>query len=268
MIAAKIRGGKLASQVMAAVACMRAHGRPTVNSALETDATRRTVGDNHSCMNPPVKILLVDDQGLFREAMHTLLSLDESIQVLAEGANGEEAVLLAAAHQPQVVLMDLRMPGMSGTEATRRICAAHPSIRVLVLTTFDDEEDVFAALRAGASGYVLKNTPAAQVVEAIKTVASGQTYLQPSVASLVVAEFNRLSPHGLGPEAQRIASGLSQREQEIVRQLSRGMSNKEIAATLSIAEGTVKNHMTSILDKLHVMDRTAAALKARDLGII
>ena len=219
-------------------------------------------------MITPIKTLIVDDQTLFREAMRTLLSLESDIQVVAEASNGEEALRLLDDHQPQVVLMDLRMPTMDGTEATRRIRAVHPQIQILVLTTFDQEEDVFDALRAGAAGYILKNTPASQVVEAIKTVASGQTYLQPSVATRVVAEFNRLSKTSpLNQEERRLASLLSQREEEILRHLVRGMSNKEIAAALSITEGTVKNHMTSILDKLQVQDRTGAALKARDLGL-
>jgi len=219
-------------------------------------------------MIAPIKTLLVDDQALFREAMHTLLALDSAVEIVAEAANGEEAIRLIAEHQPQVVLMDLRMPLMCGAEATRRIRAMHPDIRVLVLTTFDQEDDVFDALRAGASGYVLKNTPSAQLVEAIKIVAAGQTYLQPSVATQVVAEFNRLSQSGsLTSEERRLASQLSQREVEILRHLVRGMSNKEIAAALSLTEGTVKNHMTRILEKLQVPDRTGAALKARDLGL-
>ena len=219
-------------------------------------------------MIAPIRTLLVDDQALFREAMHTLLALDSSVEIVAEAANGEEAIRLIAEHRPQVVLMDLRMPVMCGAEATRRIRAVDPEIRVLVLTTFDQEEDVFDALRAGASGYVLKNTPSAQLVEAIKIVASGQIYLQPSVATQVVAEFNRLSQSSaLTSEERRLASLLSQREVEILRHLVRGMSNKEIAAALSITEGTVKNHMTSILDKLQVSDRTGAALKARELRL-
>jgi len=219
-------------------------------------------------MIAPIKTLLVDDQALFREAMHTLLALDSSVEIVAEASNGEEAMRLITEHRPQVVLMDLRMPLMCGAEATRRIRALHPEIRILVLSTFDQEEDVFDALRAGASGYVLKNTPSAQLVEAIKIVAAGHTYLQPSVATQVVAEFNRLShSSSLTSEDRRLASLLSRREAEILRHLVRGMSNKEIAATLSLTEGTVKNHMTRILDKLQVPDRTGAALKARGLGL-
>lgn len=219
-------------------------------------------------MTLPIKTLLVDDQTFFREAMHTLLELDSSVEVVAEAANGEEALNLTARHMPQVVLMDLRMPVMCGAEATRRIRARHPETRVLVLTIFDQEEDVFEALRAGASGYVLKDTSAEQLVAAIKIVAAGQTYLQPSIATTVVAEFNRLSHSSTpGSEERRLASRLSLREAEILRHLVRGMSNKEIATAMGIIEGTVKNHMTRILDKLKVPDRTGAALKARDLGL-
>lgn len=219
-------------------------------------------------MTLPIKTLLVDDQALFREAMRALLEVDASVQIIAEAADGHEALLLTLEHRPQVVLMDLRMPVMCGVEATRRIRATLPDVYVLVLTSFDHEEDVFEALRAGASGYLLKNSPTAQLVDAIKIVASGQTYLQPSIATQVVAEFNRLSQSSsLSSEERRLVSLLSQREVEILRHLMRGMSNKEIATALNITEGTVKNHMTSILDKFQVQDRTAAALKARDLGL-
>lgn len=219
-------------------------------------------------MNSPIKTLLVDDQASFREAMHILLELDSSVEVVAEAANGEEALKLTTEHMPQVVLMDLQMPVMCGAEATRRIRDRHPSIRVLVLSVFDQEKDVFEALRAGASGYILKNTPMPQMLDAIRVVAAGQTYLQPTIATQVVAEFNRLSrPITLSGEEQRLASMLSEREVEILQHLVRGMSNKEIASALSLTEGTVKNHMTRILDKLQVPDRTGAALKARDLGL-
>jgi len=215
----------------------------------------------------PISLLLADDQALFREAMSTLLALDGSVKIVAQAANGEEAVKLAGQCRPQVVLMDLRMPVMDGVEATRRVLAAHPDTRVLVLTTFEEEEEIFAALRAGAAGYVLKNTPAAQLVEAVRIVAAGGTYLQPSVATQVVAGFNRLSRRLPADAASGLDGVLSQRELDILRCLLRGMSNKEIAAALHLTEGTVKNHMTSIFGKLQVQDRTAAALKAREMGL-
>lgn len=219
-------------------------------------------------MTLPIKILLADDQPSFREAIHAVLELDSSVKVVAEASNGEEALRMTGEHLPHVVLMDLRMPVMCGVEATRRIRASHPAVRVLMLTLFDQKEDVFAALQAGASGYVLKETPSTQLVDAIKIVAAGQTYLEPSIATTVVTEFNRLS-HSSAPSAEerRLVSQLSQREVGILRHLMRGMSNKEIAAALDLTEGTVKNHMTRILDKLQVPDRTGAALKARDLGL-
>lgn len=220
-------------------------------------------------MSFPIKTLLVDDQESFREAMHTLLGLENTIDVVAEASNGEEALCLAREHRPHVVLMDLRMPVMDGVEATRRIRAVQPDVRVLVLSTFDQDEDVFDALRAGASGYVLKNIPPVQLVDAIRVVASGETYLQPSVASHVVAELNRLSQACASGNGDRHAVNLlSHREHDILRHLVRGMSNKEIATALCITEGTVKNHMSSVLEKLQVHDRTAAALKARDIGLV
>ena len=216
-----------------------------------------------------IKTLLVDDQVLFREAIHTVLALDGSIEVVGEANTGEEALNLVARFEPDVVLMDLRMSGMSGIEATRRIRLSHPKTRVLVLTTFDDEDEVFDALRAGANGYLLKNTPSAQLVEAIQTVARGESYLQPSVATQVMAEFNRLSQTiSTAPADRRLAGQLSQRELDIVRLLARGKSNKEIAGALGVTEGTVKNHMTSILEKFQAPDRTTVALKARELGLL
>ena len=219
-------------------------------------------------MSAPIKTLLVDDQVLFREAISTLLSLDSSIEIVGEAGNGVEALQLAAKSQPQVILMDLRMPMMDGVEATRRLRAAHPEMRVLVLTTFDLEEEVFDVLRAGAAGYILKDSPSAQLVEAIKVVNAGHAYLQPSVAGRVVAEFNRLSKAAPSiHHADPLLHQLSTREADIVRLLARGMSNKEIAVALFLTEGTVKNHMTSILEKFDAPDRTTVALRARDLGL-
>jgi DNA-binding NarL/FixJ family response regulator len=212
-------------------------------------------------------LLLADDQALFREGLRTLLSLQSDLEVVGEAANGEEAVAQAKALRPQVVLMDLRMPVLNGVEATRRILAADAHCRVIALTTFDDDDDVFDALRAGAVGYLLKDTPSDKLVEAIRAAARGESFLQPSIAAKVVAEFSRLS-RPRPASAAALPEPLSDREQEVLCQLGRGKSNKEIAAALNLAEGTVKNHITNILIKLNVQDRTQAALKARELGLL
>jgi DNA-binding NarL/FixJ family response regulator len=215
----------------------------------------------------PIRVLLVDDQALFREGLRTLLSVRPSIAVVGEAANGDQAVQQVKVLQPDVALMDLRMPVLGGVEATRRIRAAHPRCQVIVLTTFDDDEEVFEALRAGAVGYLLKDAPLEKLVEAIGAAARGESFLQPSIAAKVVAEFSRLSPVPR-PPVHPLRESLSEREAEVLRHLAQGKSNKEIAASLSIAEGTVKNHMTNILGKLVALDRTQAALRARELGLI
>jgi DNA-binding NarL/FixJ family response regulator len=215
----------------------------------------------------PIRVLLADDQALFREGLRTLLSLQAGVEVVGEAGNGQEALERVKALQPQVVLMDLRMPVLNGVEATRRVRAAHAGCQVIVLTTFDDDDDVFDALRAGAVGYLLKDAPSEKLVEAIRAAARGESFLQPSIAAKVVAEFSRLSlaRPSLGAT---LPEPLSERECEVLRQLARGKSNKEIAAALSLAEGTVKNHMSNIFGKLGVLDRTQAALKAKELGLI
>lgn len=214
-----------------------------------------------------ISVLLVDDQALFREGLHTLLSIWPDIEVVGEAANGEEAIEQAQALQPDVVLMDLRMPVLDGAAATRRLHALQPESRVIVLTTFDDDEHIFEGLRAGAVGYLLKDVSSEKLVEAIRATARGDSFLQPSIAARVVAEFTRLNEAPHAPN-QALEEPLSERELEILELLATGASNKEIAAQLFIAEGTVKNHVTNILGKLGVRDRTQAALKARDLGLI
>lgn len=213
----------------------------------------------------PTRVLVVDDQALFREGLRTLLSVHGDIEVVGEAADGEAAVRQARSLKPDVVLMDLRMPILGGVEATRRIRASDLPCQVIALTTFDDDDDVFDALRAGAVGYLLKDAPQERLLEAIRLAARGDSFLQPSIARKVVAEFSRLSSSH--PADRRLIDSLSEREVEVLGQLAQGKSNKQIAATLFITEGTVKNHMTSILGKLGVADRTQAALKARELGI-
>ena len=215
----------------------------------------------------PITILLVDDQALFREGLRTLLSVQPDLEVVGEAANGEEALRLAAVLRPAVVLMDLQMPVLDGVAATRTLRDLQPDTRVIVLTTFDDDEYVFDGLRAGAVGYLLKDAPSEKLVEAIRAAARGESFLQPSVAAKVIAEFTRVTDRSL-PRRQPLVEPLSARELEILAVIAKGASNKEIAAVLFIAEGTVKNHVTNILAKLAVRDRTQAALKAKELGLI
>ncbi|MEA5361513.1 response regulator transcription factor [Amycolatopsis sp., V23-08] len=215
----------------------------------------------------PVRVLLVDDQALFREALATLLATRDDIDVVGEAGNGDEALARAAELTPDVVLMDLRMPVLDGVAATRRLRLAQPGVQVIALTTFDDDEDVFAALRAGAVGYLLKDVSSARLVEAVLAAARGESVLQPSVAAKVVARFAQL-PETAAPRPQPLVVPLSERELEVLRLVADGRSNREIAASVFLAEGTVKNHVTNVLGKLGARDRTQAALRARDLGLL
>jgi DNA-binding NarL/FixJ family response regulator len=215
-----------------------------------------------------LKLMLVDDQSLFREALRTLLALQPDFEIVAEAENGERALALAKAHKPDVILMDLRMPVMGGVEATRRVLAAAPGARVVVLTTFEEDEEIFEAMRAGAVGYLLKACSADKLCESVRAAAKGTSVLEPSVAARMMAELNRLSAHGGRKVAQTLADPLSERELSVLKLLADGCSNKEIGARLSITEGTVKNHMTNVLGKLGVLDRTQAALRAREMGLI
>lgn len=215
----------------------------------------------------PIRILLVDDQELFREGLRTLLSVHHEFDVVGEAPNGEEALRMAANLRPNVVLMDLRMPVLDGVQTTRRLHNILPECKVIVLTTFDDDEDIFEGLRAGAVGYLLKDVSSTKLFEAIQAAAHGESFLQPSIAARVVAEFSRLAsqtPRRYDP----LVESLSDREMEVLRLVATGASNREIAGTLVVAEGTVKNHVTSILRKLEVQDRAQAVLKARDIGLI
>ena len=215
-----------------------------------------------------LRLLLVDDQAMFREGLHTLLGLQADFEIAGEAANGEEAVALVRRLKPDVVLMDLRMPLLGGVEATRRIVAQAPDCRVIVLTTFEEDAEVFAALRAGAVGYLLKASPSERLCAAIRLAARGESFLEPSVTAKVVAEFARMGERAVRQTAPPLAEPLSTRERDVLRLLAEGRSNKEIAAELGIAEGTVKNHMSNVLGKLGVLDRTQAALRARELDLI
>jgi DNA-binding NarL/FixJ family response regulator len=218
-------------------------------------------------MKQTIRILLVDDQALFREGLRILLSSQPDFDVVAEAANGEEALRQAAVHQPDVVLMDLRMPVLDGVAATRRMHELYPVTRVIALTTFDEDEYIFEGLRAGAFGYLLKDVPSQKLFEAIYAANRGEYFLMPSVTARVMKEFSRL-PRSQPVQTPPNQSPLSEREKQILRMVARGASNKEIAEELVIAEGTVKNHLSNIFDKLEARDRMQAVLKSKEMGII
>jgi DNA-binding NarL/FixJ family response regulator len=218
-------------------------------------------------MTEMIRVLLVDDQKLMREGLRVLLELEPDLKVVGEAGDGAEALTAYETHQPEVVLMDIRMPGIDGVEATWRLHERWPNARVIILTTFDDDEYVFEGLRAGALGYLLKDVSGDKLAEAIRTVAAGGALIEPSVAQKVLAEFARLAPPARPADAG-LAESLSEREYDILVLLAQGFSNREIATRLALAEGTVKNYVTGILQKLGVRDRTQAALRAKELGII
>jgi DNA-binding NarL/FixJ family response regulator len=213
----------------------------------------------------PIRVVLADDQLLFREALHSLLAAQPDIEIVGEAGDGEGAVQLVTELRPDVVLMDVQMPTLDGVAATRRIQEIDPGCHIIMLTTFDDDEYVFEGLRAGAIGYLLKDAPAKRLIEAIHSAARGETFLQPSIAAKVVAELNRQTPL---TSQKGLIEPLTAREIDILRMIARGRSNREIAEALVITEGTVKNHVTSILAKLSVRDRTQAVLKAQELRLV
>ncbi|MBM4459029.1 MAG: response regulator transcription factor [Chloroflexi bacterium] len=215
----------------------------------------------------PIRILIVDDQRLLREGLRTLLELEDDLAVAAEAEDGQAALEQYETLQPDVVLMDIRMPRVDGVEATRRLRQRWPAARVIILTTFDDDAYVFDGLRAGALGYLLKDVSGQELADAIRKVAAGGALIEPSVARKVLAEFARLAPPAR-PANDQLPEPLSEREQEILHLLALGANNRQIAGQLFLAEGTVKNYISTILAKLGVQDRTQAALRARELGLL
>ncbi|MDQ0596678.1 DNA-binding NarL/FixJ family response regulator [Streptomyces canus] len=210
-----------------------------------------------------VRVLVVDDQQLIRDGIAALLSIRPGISVVGTAINGREAVEKAVELEPDVVLMDVRMPELDGVEAVAVLRGRAPECRVVMLTTFDDEEYVVQALRAGASGYLLKDLPAEELAQAVRLAHAGVTQLDSSVAARLAAAL----PHA-APEPPAAAPALSPREIDILRLVARGRTNREIAAQLYLSEGTVKNHVSRILSRLALRDRTQAALRARDLGLL
>lgn len=210
-----------------------------------------------------MKILLCDDQAVIRDGLEMLLNLEKDIQVIATAQDGAEAVELAAQKQPDVILMDLKMPGINGVEATRQIRANFPGIKVLVLTTYDDDEWIFDAIRAGASGYLLKDTPREKIVEAIRGTVAGRSFVDPAVAGKLL---NQVASSQTQP-ASLLTEKLTEREMDVLRLIAKGFNNGEIANRLHLSEGTVRNHVSAILGKLGVSDRTQAALIAIQHGL-
>lgn len=210
------------------------------------------------------RVLICDDQEVVRQGLQAILRTCGGIEVVGTAEDGGEAVERTAELHPDVVLMDLKMPGVNGLEATRRIRSTQPTVRVLVLTTYDADEWVFDAIRAGAAGYLLKDTPAEHLAEAIRGTAAGRSYVDPAVAG-------RLLAHAAGVAAApetALTQDLSEREREVLGLLARGLSNAEIARRLFLSEGTVRNYMTGIFAKLGVTDRTQAAVIAVRHGLV
>lgn len=214
-----------------------------------------------------IRVVIADDQTLFRQGLRTLLSVQPDIEVVGEAENGLEVLRLVATYTPNVVLMDVEMPMLDGVAATRRVRQDFPDCHVVILTTFDNDDYVFEGLRVGAVGYLLKDTPADKLIDAIRIAARGESFLQPSIAAKVVSEFSRLSEIATQIH-QPLKYPLTPRETEILRLVTQGMTNMEIANRLVITEGTVKNHVTAILNKLDVEDRTQASLRAREIGLV
>ena len=208
----------------------------------------------------PIRVLLVEDQTLMRQGLKTILNLEPGLQVVGEAADGEAGIRQALDLRPDVILMDVQMPGMGGIEAISAICAVWPEARIIILTTFGRDEYVFQGIRAGAVGYLLKDAPADDLVQTIRRVHAGEVFIQPEIASRLLREL--ITPQDW------LIEPLSEREREVLVLVAQGYSNREIAERLVLAEGTVKNHVSNILGKLQAENRTQAADIARRHGLI
>ncbi len=209
------------------------------------------------------RILIADDHTLFREGLRSLFASLPDLEVVGEAATGEQAVTQAAALQPDVILMDIQMPGSNGIEATRRILHTTPHIGIIVVTMFEDDDSVFAAMRAGARGYILKGADQAEMLRAIRAVASGEALFSASIAKRMIHYFAASKP-ALPPE---VFPELSDREREVLSLIAQGYNNTEIAARLTLSPKTVRNHVSNIFDKLQVADRAQAIVRAREAGL-
>src|SRR6202167_951853 len=217
-------------------------------------------------MGEPVTVVIADDQRLVRQGLRLILESEPGIAVVAEAADGAEAVALVRQHSPAVALLDIRMPVLDGLRAARLVIEKYPATRVLILTTFDADEYVYEALRAGASGFLLKDAPADQLITAVRCVAAGDALIDPSVTRRLIARFTRsVRPAAPAPE---IAAKLTTRELDVLRLIARGLSNTEIAAELVIEESTVKTHVGRVLTKLDLRDRVQAVVLAYQTGLV
>jgi two-component system NarL family response regulator len=206
-----------------------------------------------------IRVVICDDHAVFRRGLTMVLAPEDDIEVVAEAADGSEGIELVTALVPDVVLMDVRMPKVNGIEATRRIVDAVPTARVLVLTVSDDEDDLYAAVKAGATGYLLKEISIDEVANAIRTAVTGQSLISPSMASKLLLEFNNLARQA---EERIVVPRLTDRELQVLKLVARGLSNREVAEELFISENTVKNHVRNILEKLHLHSRMEAVVYA------
>ncbi len=213
-----------------------------------------------------ITILVADDEALLRGAFRTMLETEDDLKVVGEAANGNEAIEQARLRKPDVVLMDVRMPRLDGIEATRRLLERNTGPRVLILTTFDLDEYVYEAMRAGASGFMLKNSPPDQLAAAIRTVAAGEALLAPPVTRRLIEEF--VQRPRVGPGGAPELAELTERELEVLKLLARGLSNSEIAEQLVISEATVRTHVNRLLTKLNLRDRTQATVLAYESGLV
>ncbi|MBI5715278.1 MAG: response regulator transcription factor [Chloroflexi bacterium] len=216
-----------------------------------------------------IKVLIADDQRLLREGLATLLTLTDDIRIVAQASNGDEAISLAKQHQPDVILMDIQMPHTDGVAATHAIHSAQPQTQIIMLTTFADDDYLFAALRAGACGYLLKDIPSEQLADAVRAAHRGESPITPTMARKLVNRVNQ-QPRALAElqTASPLIDPLSDREIEVLNLIAQGLSNKEIAEQLVIAEGTAKNHVSNILSKLDAKDRAQAVMRGKELGVL
>jgi DNA-binding NarL/FixJ family response regulator len=221
------------------------------------------VSPDDAVADEPLQVLVADDHPLFRNGLRTLLASAPEAELVGEATNGEEAVSLAAELQPDVILMDVQMPGMGGIEATRRIARDSPHPRVLVVTMFEDDGTVFQAMRAGARGYVLKGANYAEMLRAIRAVGNGEAIFSPKIAVRLMDFFSSIRPTTL----PQVFPELSDREREILDLIARGHKNPEIAKRLYLSPKTVRNHVSNILHKLQAADRTEAIIRAREAGL-